>query len=335
MESKKINKILLFVSIVLIVAFIGCLAYSLYNPKFSFIETISSISSFFIACLTVIYVYTTSNQMDLMKQQLKQMQQEQQLSEQPILDLESTKFEIERPRFYYTPPMDEYSYLSRYLFFVQINNISNYPAVFVDVNAQLIIEENGHEMYLDATSRRVNAVAANSASEPIDIMFAGDGKNKIMSALRSFSTSGLPKLRISICYKSLSGANYMLAHTYWLDIANDNEEYSKILKNWHTTLVSAPVEEKEVLDVLKKTPKGKERNRVFDLSKELFDKKLEGDKVLPINMIEIPQNFSLKAISDDEFNNEIKHHQYGHYVGKHAGECMSEEQREETTVGKV
>ena len=70
MESKKINKILVAVSIVLIVAFVVCALYAFFVPFTSFTEIISAISSFFVAGLTIIYVYTTSKQMDFMKQQL-------------------------------------------------------------------------------------------------------------------------------------------------------------------------------------------------------------------------------------------------------------------------
>lgn len=322
MGSKKINNILIAVSIVLVIAFAGCLVYSLYDQKFSFVETIGAISSFFVAILTVIYVYTTSKQMDFMQQQLDQMQQEQRMSEQPILDLVSLEFKIERPKFYYTPPEDEYSYLARYFFSTQINNISNYPAVFVDLSAQLIVQENGSELHLDTSSERLNVISATSVTDKVQIMFVGDNEHKIMSALRSYSAENLPKLKIVIYYKSLSGANYQLTHTYWLDLKKDNNESLDVLKNWHTTLASAPIEEKEILEQLKKAPMGKARNQVFELSKEIFDKKLIGNDALLLYMSEIPDGFSLESISDDEFNHAIESHGYGRYIGSHSGRCI-------------
>lgn len=321
MESKKINKLLIGVSIFLGVTFIGCLLYSFWNPWFNFSNTISSISSFFVAVLTIIYVYTTSKQMDFMKQQLEQMQREQRLSEQPILDLVSLSFEIERPRFYYTPPADRYSYLSRHIAFLKINNVSNYAAMFVDITAQLIVEEGERLLALETVSERINVIAANSTSTPIDIMFPGDRESKIMAALRSYSALKLPKIKIIICYKSLSGANYQVEHTYLLDI--ENEENAEILKNWHTTLVSAPIEEKETLEMLKKTSSVHDRDELFYYSKENFDKKLMGGETLPLRMIEIPQEFTLRVITDKEFNDEIKKHQYSRYVGSYGGSCMS------------
>ncbi len=321
MESKKINRILIVVSVVLTVAFGGCLFFSLRNPRFNFVNTISSISSFFVAILTIIYVYTTSKQMDFMKQQLAQMQQDQRTREQPILDLEPVEFKIERPKFYYSPPIDEYSYLARHFFSVRINNVSNYPAVFVDISAQLVISENECELCLDTTSRRINIISSNSISKEIKVMFAHDSQHKMMSALRSDLTSNLPKLKISILYKSLSGANYLLTHTYWIDIAEDDEQSFEILKSWHTALVSAPIEEKEMLEQLKKILDEETQNSLFYIAREAFDKKLIGADALRLHMVEIPQAFSLKTISDDEFNLEIESHQYGHYVGSRINGC--------------
>ena len=58
---------------------------------------------------------------------------------------------------------------------------------------------------------------------------------------------------------------------------------------------------------------------LFDATKERFDKKLIGESTLAICLSEIPQKFSLKAISDEEFDEEIGLHQYGRYVGHHVG----------------
>lgn len=320
METKKINKVLVFILVVLCLAFIGCFVYSFYDSNFSFVNTISSISSFFVAVLTVVYVYTTSKQMDYMKQQLNQMQNDHRMSEQPIVDFEELQFGIERPRLFYTPPEDKYSYLSRYHLGIKVRNVSSYPALFVDISAELIVHDKGDELGLGATSRRLNLVAANSVSEPVDIMFSGDNDSRIMSALRGYSTLDLPQIHIKACYKSLSGASYLLEHTYWLDIHEDNID---ILKNWHTIIVSAPIEEKEILTFLQKTKTEIAQESAFDEAKERFDKKLLGENSINVSLIEIPQKFMLKAISDDEYSKEMDTHQYGRYIGKNVAftEC--------------
>ena len=183
MEKKRINSILVCVSIVLILAFLGCLVYSRYNSKFNFIETISALSSFFVAVLTIIYVYTTSKQMDIMQQQLEQMKEDRLFSEQPILDLANLEFKVERPRFFYTPPTDEYSFQARYFLLLNVKNISSFSAVYVDVSAELHCTVNKQEKTLKATSRRINVIASNSDSDVIGIMFPTDTDCDILAAL--------------------------------------------------------------------------------------------------------------------------------------------------------
>ena len=317
MNSKRFNKITALIIIVLLLSFGGCLIYSKFNTEFSFINTLSALSSFFVAVLTAMYVYTTSNQMDIMKMQLKQMQQEQQLREQPILEISSSEFKIERPRFYYTPPTNEYSYLSRYFYFFKIHNNSTYPAIFIDISAELVVTENGKELVLGATSERINTLAANNVSETFSVMFTGDQPFKLMTALRGYSTLDLPRIKVTICYKSLSGANLLLEHTYWLDVSSCEEENIQLLKNWHSNLTSVFTAEKEQLDRLKNSLNQKENDKLFDLMKESFDQRLMGEEFLLIDMIEIPEEFSLKAISKDEFDSIVGKHGYGHYIGNH------------------
>ena len=319
MGIKKINTILVVVSLALIVVFVGCLVYSFFNTEFSFVDTISAVSSFFVAILTVITVYTTSRQMDFMKQQLDQMRDEQRMSEQPVLDVVSPNFKIERPRFYHSP--EGYSFQSRYFFSLKINNLSSYPAIFADVSAELIIEKEKKESVLGAVSRRLNVIAANATSKMIEIMFAEDSSSRVLSALRSLTTSSLPKLKLIITYKSLSGASYVLEHTYLLDIREDEDEQGSILKNWHTTITAAPVEEKETIEILRKLVGGEKRDQVFEQSQIVFHFKLAGGEALDIAMIEIPQKFALKSITDEQFNEIMETHQYGRYVGNHMTEC--------------
>ena len=84
-------------------------------------------------------------------------------------------------------------------------------------------------------------------------------------------------------------------------------------------MTSAPIEEKETFDLLRKSKGQKKWDMLFELTKERFDKKLMGESELAICLTEIPQKFSLKVISDEEFKKEIELHQYGRYVGHHVG----------------
>lgn len=40
-----------------------------------------------------------------------------------------------------------------------------------------------------------------------------------------------------------------------------------------------------------------------------------------VAMIEVPQKFALKSITDEQFYEITESHQYGRYVGKHMAKC--------------
>ncbi len=118
--------------------------YSFINRDFDFITYIAGLSSFFVALLTVVlltvvYVYTTNEQLKMMNKQLKQMEKEQKQQQQPFPHISKVELEIEKPRFFYTPPANEYSCQSRYRIIANIDNLTSEPAVLLDVVATIDI----------------------------------------------------------------------------------------------------------------------------------------------------------------------------------------------------
>ena len=323
MGHKKINAILLVVLLVLLCTFGFCIYYSIINPTFSFLNTISATSSFFVAVLTVIYVYTSSNQMDLMRRQLDEMRTERLHREEPILDLEFTRFIVERPNFYYTPPDDEFSFISRYHFSGTIRNISSFPALFVDVSARLIITHQNEEFILPTASSMINVIPSNASSDEFSIMFSGDNEAYVLSRLRSSSYNDLPNLEVNILYKSASGGCYKLTYRYAIDYQGNSDE-EEIVKNWHTAIAAAPVEEKEILQVLQNKTTDRPNYYLIKRVREDLKRRLIGGEELAFQLVQQPQKFSFKTITDTEYEDEIGHHQYGHYIGTYQqGRCSA------------
>lgn len=100
MRAKGISKLLIAIFIALAGSFVLCAILSLNVESFDFIQSIAGTSSFFVAILTVIYVYTSTKQMDLMQRQLSEMTIERQSREQPIPSIENLTFLIQQPRFF-------------------------------------------------------------------------------------------------------------------------------------------------------------------------------------------------------------------------------------------
>jgi hypothetical protein len=77
----------------------------------------------------------------LCQNQLKEMRLERILREQPILNFEEERFNICRPAFYYTPPLDEYSFQSKYSYNTRIRNLTAFVAIQIDIKAELLVQK--------------------------------------------------------------------------------------------------------------------------------------------------------------------------------------------------
>ena len=184
------------------------------------VNIILSVLSFILAVVSIITVIISIRQnkrlLEANEQQINEMRKEHQLSVQPVLALENGEFAIERPKFYYTPPQDSYSFLSRYLYRVILKNVSSATAIFVDISATLLLEKDGQELSLGATAVRKNILQSGQESEGVHILFSGDDSAYLYSALRESKTSQLPKIEISIVYRNTCGGYFSFDQTFIL-----------------------------------------------------------------------------------------------------------------------
>lgn len=309
-KLSKINKLVFIIVLVLIISFIAVFFASIKNDSISFIETVSGISSFFVAILTAIYVYTTSRQIDVANKQLIEMQQERTLKEQPLLTSINNNFYIERPSFFYSPPENKFSFQSRYYFRAKVQNVSSYPAVAVDVDAEIEANKNGKISVLKAANSRLNIISPNSTVE-FDIMFCNDNIMQLFESLRERDADLLPKLNVSITYRNLCGGFFKVSQSMYL---TNTTKYEDVLRMWHSKISSAYIEEKERINELKRISSNEKYKELFEKIKNEFDSNLGDDKQITLECIDLPESFSLNVISKEEFESEIEKHYYGRYV---------------------
>ena len=84
MVLNKVEKKLLIILYILVLFGIFIFIYSLVNPEIDAILYISGFSTFIIAILTILYVHTNSNQLNIMKLQLDEMMNDRILQNQPL-----------------------------------------------------------------------------------------------------------------------------------------------------------------------------------------------------------------------------------------------------------
>lgn len=321
-EKLKNIKIWVCVMIVLLVgSAVGALVAAIKIDRVDFIGALSGVSSFFVAVLTALYVYTTSKQIDVANKQLMEMKEERVTNEQPLIMLKNDRFEIERPNFYYTPCTGEYSFQSRYYYKVKLVNVSNFPALWIDVSAEILIPKNGKLLHKESIQHRINILTPNNESKEIDIMFAQDIDTSLFTALRELSTKQLPLIRLTLYYKNLCGGYFRVDEVRQLIPHKDVEEN---IRNWQTMIISSKTNHKESLDLLLKLPKEDEKKKeLFQLVKENFQLKLGEGKDIEIQATEIPTLYKFSIISEETYKEETKDFHYPRHLHK-VSECIED-----------
>ncbi|AOY76702.1 hypothetical protein [Clostridium formicaceticum] len=316
MVSKKFNKMLYFIFFVLFVLFFGLAFISYRNPKFEFITYLSGSSTFIVAVLTVLYVFTTSKQLDIMSNQLEEMKKDRELQSQPLPYVENIKIIVDKPKFFYTPPEDEYSFHSRYRLKAILNNLSEAAAICIDFSACIIIPTENEKLSLECTLYRIDVMEGKSRldeGDGINLLYPLDRNGKFFQALRSKGAKTYPRLYIKSFYRNVSGGCFTYTNEYYIipDVNKDDT-----IKDWHTQIVSFETKYKDKLSDLRLL-RNRRREKWDDLVKEVKDEIACGliDDVLELEVLAIPGKFNIESMERSDYEKIIENNKYGRFLG--------------------
>ena len=302
-KQRQTNFIIILIIIIIFGLFI--FVYSLVNPNFNAITYLSGGSTFFIAILTIIYVLTTSKQLDVMTSQLNEMKHERELQNQPFPWITSIKMTLEKPDFYYYPPEDKYSTSIRTYVDFKLKNIGNFPSICIDVSSKIIIPKDKEPLHINTTSIRIDTIEEKqiypfSKKEKDNFMFV---KNQIqlLQSLTENNIKKFPRLSFCITYKNIMGGCFMALNEYLILQKTTNQK--KIITNWLTKLTSFSIKYKEELEDLKEIKKSDRKNweKLFNKTRKSFLTSITNKKGIELLIWAIPGAFIIKSISNEEY----------------------------------
>lgn len=302
----------------IVICFFALLIYSFYNTNFDFITYIAGLSSFFVALLTVIYVYTTNEQLKMMNKQLIQMDMEQKQQQQPFPYMNNVIVGIEMPRFFYTPPRNYYSCISRYYVYINIDNLTGEPAILVDMVATIDIPEGNSNIVIETTTKRVDVLSRDYKNNlEVEFLFSGDEKAKLFEALRNKKASKYPKLNIIIYYRNLVGGCFRQINSFYI-LPNEMDK----INDWHIIINTFETKYYEKLNQLRSLKENNEkRNNIFNQIKQDVKLNIKDDAVIKLKTLAISEKFSMDFLNEDEYMQAIEYlNPYGKFIGAQS-EC--------------
>lgn len=246
---------------IFIIIIVGCSGYFILMPSEEntitiFITYLSSLSTI---CLVIIYIFTDSRQLQIMKRQLEEMEFSRNIQSQPLPIIDNINGVFQLPQFYYGSRNDFKNLLlmCRHIFALKIRNYGNGPAISVyffpslknidrqSKKVETIIETFG------TTVEYITLKEGDVKDETLDIR---DFDNKLIELLVN---KKIPFIEINMVYKNIIGMPYKeqisysinyedesdfnvlknalkLIKTYNIDFNDDLIEYAKFIKQNNT-----------------------------------------------------------------------------------------------------
>ena len=296
---------------------------SLSSQELTNLNYVSVVSTFSVAILTILYVFTTDNQMKVMKSQLDEMQHEHLLKERPILLINKPKIRIKKPAFFYTPPIDSFSFQSLYVFEASLVNASDDPAIIARISVSIVVPHNEGKHSFHTVPEKLNFVSSKSGATSVSFHFVDDTEGYLFSALREKRNISIQSV---VCYQNTTGAYFAIKNVYRLNLNiltssdvvdlqkgqqnSERKSIVEIIANWHTTMIQAPVKYIEVISklrrLLKQNDQRSEYKKVFQETKDEIDSSLISKDDIVCPLYEDSESFEFSPITHEEYLDYLK-----------------------------
>jgi len=264
----------------------------------------------------------------VMEGQLSEMRSARQTQSQPMVIPAATKFKVERPRFFYAPPSDEYSAQARYFASFSIHNPTAFPAVVIDCRARLHIPlQESNPFVCGAIDNFVDVLVQKSNAEEedrtFDFMFVEDVGGKLFDALRQSDPRNVPLVLFTAYYRNVVGTYFQVQQIFRVYM---NTGKSIELQKCHSAIASFNADHSSELREMKRmTPHSSEWSEIFESVESQFNAKLQHaylDIELPIEPV--PGRFDVRVLTPEEYREAIGTTQYGQRIIPGAYDCPAD-----------
>ncbi len=317
-EHSFIRVIVFVIIVIMLVVFLWSVYKAYTVPNFEFVACVSGVGTFLTAVLTALYVYTTTQQISIANKQLSEMKFERLSQEQPLVLVDSDTFTVHSPKMYFSPPENEYSFNSQFVYEGELKNESSFSAVSVDVSSEMLISTKKGIRTLKSASNRIKVLPAGQKTT-FDFLFLGKGDISIYDSLRQLQSEKLPIIKTTIVYRNLCGGFYS-SENY--SMVFPTMEEVKDLVAWQTAITSAEVASRETVEyLLSLNESDPNRDKLFHEIKEAFDNSTKKPSEIQLECVDQPLKFDIRAISKDEYEECVQQHGYSRRVRGHK-DCL-------------
>lgn len=315
MNGKIKQGALLVLFVTLLAGGLFLIVYSAVNPNVDLMSYVSGGAMLVVALLTIIYVYVTSRQLEVMGEQLEEMKADRQLQSQPLPFISDVRLEIEKPTLYYSPPEGEHEALARYTVKVKVKNVGVSPAVCVDLSARIRLGSNGESRYWESNSINIPTLEEKQEYPFNDLdkdwfLYADDNEGNLLKDLRQRDFRKYPVLCFRVLYRNVLGACFVMfcEHRVYPK-GSDNDS---MIDGWLSGITTFNIKYKDDIEKLEELVKSNSEkwDELFSKVKVDFDESIGGEDIV-LQPWPIPGTFGVRHVDEEEYARLMEYVQYG------------------------
>jgi len=288
------------------VIIIGSLGYFILMPSnertiTTFITYLSSLSTI---CLVIIYIFTDTRQLQIMRRQLDEMKFSRNIQYHPLISMDPYKCMLELPR-YYSGPSSDFKVMelkTRFYFDCTNVNIGNSPAINIISIPELKSVQN--DILVDTFGSTVEYLSLKDGDLGNIEFFLLDPEHKI---LQSLYTDHRVMLNIITIYKNTLNMPFKQSIEYL--IAPTPGDVTEIIRKSIRLLKTIDMDYTDEVEQYNRFAESEDPGSANKIIKAVnTDIKEKTSEEVELDLEIVPGTFRVDAISDEEYSRIEKKH---------------------------
>ena len=286
---------------------VGMIVFFMFQTQFTVLNNfIGYMSSLSTIIMVLVYAFTTSrqldamrNQLDAMRNQLDEMRFTRNVQSQPVLAFEEAKIQFKLPRFLFKPPTREHIKLfCQMIFTSNVLNIGNSPAIAIDFIPK-ILSENREKLAEESLGERIECISLTENGSRKILFVVDDSEHKVVETLVN---EGVVFLRLTIIYKNILGMPFKQETEFVMALRSQDE--LKKMKLCLKTLISSEIDFAEkvlIYQSLMEKEKFKKAAEILNALNAELEKIFDEEDEIEFHLGLMSGSFSVGPISESEY----------------------------------
>jgi len=268
---------------------------------------VDTVINVILCSLTYVYVFINSEQLCMMNRQLDKMQEDNAFRDYALPIIKNAKLQIEVPKLFFSP--EGHGINTRYILTFDVDNISLHPALFLDIEASLLVNKNEIKSLV---SERLNHLIHDKTRGCSFLLH--DDNNVLFKEISMQNHIKNFYVTLSIIFKNPQMGSCLISLRFHV---SQKDIIKKDIIDWYSKMEQANISMADNINTLNRLFKfGKpDYGDVLQKTQDAFLNMLSTKSNITLTLFEDPTALKMCKISEKEYKKLTNNRFYGRFIG--------------------